>query len=186
MSHQESGTANLQNLNSNPVPLLPKPFLSFKLSWGDLIIMSLIMVMLRFTLHIFQFNLTLNIFHIQTPLQSNQLMMMKWNISCNSSTHSMMMIFLMLTFICFRLDWWLPLFKIYKVSTFLFHKDVGVNFSVTNCMSHFSMFLPTKATVKLANGNKVHAQVIGILLFIFPNCSIIYPVGPVYYFPCHP
>ena len=96
MSHQESGTANLQNLNSNPVPLLPKPFLSFKLSWGDLIIMSLIMVMLRFTLHIFQFNLTLNIFHIQTPLQSNQLMMMKWNISCNYSTENMMMIFWML------------------------------------------------------------------------------------------
>ena len=36
-----------------------------------------------------------------------------------------------------------------------------MNISVKNCMSQFSMFLPTKATVKLANWNMGHDQVIG-------------------------
>ena len=53
-------------------------------------------------------------------------------------------------------------------------------------MSHFSIFVPTKATLKLANGNTGHAQGIGIILCRFPKCSSIYPVGPVYYFPGHP
>ena len=73
---QESVTANLQQLASNPGPLLPKPVLWFHLSWGDLIILSLIMVMLRFVIHIFQLNLTLNLFQIQTPLQSIQWVLM--------------------------------------------------------------------------------------------------------------
>ena len=30
-------------------------------------------------------------------------------------------------------------------------------------MSHFSMLLPTKADVKLANGNREHDQVIGVI-----------------------
>ena len=68
----------------------------------------------------------------------------------------------------------------------LFHEDGGANFAVTNCMSHFSMFVLTKATVKLDNGNTGHAQGIGIILCRFPNCSIIYPVGPVYYCPDYP
>ena len=76
--------------------------------------------------------------------------------------------------------------KFYTVSTGLFHKDGGANVAVTNCMSHFSMFFPTKATAKLANGNTGHAQEIGIILCHFPNCSIIYPVGTVYYCPGHP
>ena len=76
--------------------------------------------------------------------------------------------------------------NIYTVSTVFFHKDGGANVAVTNCMSHFSMFVPTKATVKLANGNMGHAQVIGIILCCFPNCLIIYPVGPVYYCPGQP
>ena len=38
----------------------------------------------------------------------------------------------------------------------------------------------------LANGNKGHAQGIGIILCCFPNCSIKYTVGPVYYCPVHP
>ena len=75
-----------------------------------------------------------------------------------------------------------PPSKFYTVSTVLFHKDRGEIFAVTNCMSHFSLFVKTKATVKLANGNTGHAQVIGIILCYFPNCLIIYPVGPVYYF----
>ena len=67
-----------------------------------------------------------------------------------------------------------------------FHKDGGENFAVTNCMSQFSMFVPTKATVKLDNGNMGHAQEIGIISCCFPNCLIIYPIGPVYYCPGHP
>ena len=45
----------------------------------------------------------------------------------------------------------------------------------------FGMFVPTKATVKMANGNTLHAQVIGIILCHFCNCYIIYPVRPVCY-----
>ena len=75
-----------------------------------------------------------------------------------------------------------PQTKFYTVSTVLFHKDGRANVAVTNCMSHFSMFFPTKATVILANGNTRHAQGIGIIVCRFTNCSIIYTVGPVYYF----
>ena len=74
----------------------------------------------------------------------------------------------------------------YTISTLLFHKYGGANVAVTNCMSHFSMFVPTNATVKLANGNMGHAQGIGIILCCFTNCSIIHPVGTVYYCPGHP
>ena len=35
--------------------------------------------------------------------------------------------------------------------------------------------------MKLDNGNTGHDQRIGIILCRFHNCSIIYPVGPVYY-----
>ena len=79
-----------------------------------------------------------------------------------------------------------PLSKLYTVSTVLLHKYLGVNVAVTNCMSQFYMFVPTNTNVKLANVNTVHAQVIGIMLFHFTNCSIIYLVGPVYYCPGHP
>ena len=74
----------------------------------------------------------------------------------------------------------------YTVSTVLFHKYGGANAAVTNCMSYFSMFVSTKATVKLANGNTGHAQGIGIILCCLPNCSIMYPVVTVYYCPGHP
>ena len=53
-------------------------------------------------------------------------------------------------------------------------------------MSHFSMFVPTKATEKLANGNTGHAQGIIIILCHFPNFYIIYLVGQVYYCPVQP
>ena len=79
-----------------------------------------------------------------------------------------------------------PPSNFYIFSTVLFHKDVGANVAVTNFMSHFSIFAPNKATVKLANGNTGHVQVIEIILCHFPNCPIIYPAGPVYYFPGHP
>ena len=48
------------------------------------------------------------------------------------------------------------------------------------------MFVPIKTTVKLANGNRGHAQIIGIILCRLTNCSNIYPVVPVYSCPCHP
>ena len=79
-----------------------------------------------------------------------------------------------------------PPSKLYTVSTVLFHKYGGANVAVTNCMSRFSMFVPAKATLKLAGGSTAYDQVIEIILCCFPNCSIIYPVGPVYYFPGHP
>ena len=53
-------------------------------------------------------------------------------------------------------------------------------------MSQFSIFSPTKATMKLANGNTENAQGTGINLCNFYYCSTVYPVGPVYYFPVHP
>ena len=109
MNHKESRTANPQQLTSNTGPLLPKPTLWFKISWGDLTIMPLIMVMLKFPLQSFQSSLTLNQFQIQTPLRLNQLMIMKWIISFNSSIQNIMEIFCMLTSICFKLEWWLPL-----------------------------------------------------------------------------
>ena len=48
------------------------------------------------------------------------------------------------------------------------------------------MFVPKKVTVKLANVNTGYAQGIGIILCHFPICSIIYPAGPLYYFPGQP
>ena len=68
----------------------------------------------------------------------------------------------------------------------LLHKDGGENVAVKNLMSHFSMFLPTKATVKLYNRNTGNTQLIGVILYLFPKFSILYPVGPVYYCPGHP
>ena len=127
--------------------------------------MPLILVMLRFTLQSFQLNLSLNLFQIQTPLQSNQLMTMKWTISWDSFTKNMMRIFWMLTSRCLRIDWWSSLLKMIAVSTVLFCKDGGASVAVTNCMSQFSMFVPTKATAKLANGNTGHVQVIEIISF---------------------
>ena len=79
-----------------------------------------------------------------------------------------------------------PTSKFYTVSTILFHKYVGENVSVKNCMSHFSMFVPTKATVKLTDGKMGHAQGIGIILCCFSKFFIIYPVVPVYYCPGQP
>ena len=55
-----------------------------------------------------------------------------------------------------------------------------------NSMSHFSMFVPTKATLKLVNGNTGHSQGIGIILCCLPNCLVVYPVVPVCYCPGHP
>ena len=70
----------------------------------------------------------------------------------------------------------------YAFSIVLFHKYEGYNISVTNCMSHFYMFVLTKANVKLDHGNMGHTQAIGVFLYFLPNCPVIYPLVPVYYF----
>ena len=62
-----------------------------------------------------------------------------------------------------------PTSKFYTLSTVLFHKYGGDNFVVKNFMSQFSMFVPTKYTAKLANGNTGHAQGIGIIFIAFLN-----------------
>ena len=46
-----------------------------------------------------------------------------------------------------------PLEKNYTVSIVSFHKYGGANVAVKNSMSQFYIFVLTKATVKLANGN---------------------------------
>ena len=145
------------------------------------------MVMLRFTLKSVQLNITMNLLQIQTPLQSKKFMMMKWTIYYNYSTNNMMMIFCMLNYRCFRLEQWSPLLQSFIQSLLcFFYIYVGDNVAVTNCMSQFYMFLPTKTTLKLANVKTGHAQGIGMILYHFIKCSIIYPVGPVYYCPGHP
>ena len=60
------------------------------------------------------------------------------------------------------------------------------NVAVTDCMSYFSMFVPTKATVKIANEKRGHSQEIGINLCNLSYFPIIYPVVLVYYCPGHP
>ena len=67
-----------------------------------------------------------------------------------------------------------------------FHKYGGSNVVVTNSLLQFSMFVPTKANVKLSNGKMGHAQVIGIILCFYPNFPVVYPLGPVYYCPGQP
>ena len=167
MKHQESGITNLQNIISNPRPLLSTPALWFHLSGGYLIIMLLIMVMLRFTLQSLQLNLTLNLFQILTPLRLNQLMMMKWKISWNFSTHNMIQIFWMLISICFRIYWWYPLLQKCIQSLLC----CSINMKEQRLQSQIACHT---FFVKLANGKTGHAQGIGIILCCFPNFSIIY------------
>ena len=68
----------------------------------------------------------------------------------------------------------------------MFHEYGGENVAVTNFISRFSMFIPTKANFKLANEKTGHAQGIGIILCSFTNWTILCTVVPVYYFPDHP
>ena len=177
LNHQESGIANFLQFTSNPGTLLTKQLLCFWISWGGLIGMPLIMVMLRFTLQFIYWNLPLTMFRIQILFQSIKLMIMKCTNFQNSYTQSMMMIFWMLTSICFRIDQWLLLPKYFIHYLLFFHKYGGTDFGFTNFMSHFLMFVPTKANVKFSSRNMGHDQEIGIILCSFLNFPIIYPVG---------
>ena len=47
------------------------------------------------------------------------------------------------------------------------------------------MYVPTKATVKLANGKTRHDQGIGTILCCFDHCFFINQTVPVYYCPCY-
>ena len=168
--HQESGRSNLQQITSKPRPILPKSILWFQLSWGYLSIIPLIMVMLRFTLQSFHLNLTLYMLHIQTPIRSNKLTMMKWNISWNSSTKKTMMIFWMLTSRWFRLYWCSNLLKkfiwyllccfinmddilqsqiVYHTFICLFQKKVTLIMSTRDMSKQLSLFYVFLLTVKL-------------------------------------
>ena len=60
-----------------------------------------------------------------------------------------------------------PTSKLFTVSTVLFHTYGRVNVAVTNCMSRFSMFVPTKATVKLVNRNTGHPNKFGLFYATF-------------------
>ena len=102
-NHQYNEGASLRKITSNQGFFLPKTTLWFQLSWGDLIIMPLIMVMLSFTLHSFQLIITMNWFHTQTPLR----LIISWNYFIQN----MMKIFWILTSRCFKLDWWYPLLQ---------------------------------------------------------------------------
>ena len=93
MNHQECGTSKLRQFTSNPPPLLPRQFLWFHISWGDSIIMQLIMMMSSFTLQIIPWNIPLTLFQTQMTLLLNPLMIMKWTKYTNYFTCSMMMIF---------------------------------------------------------------------------------------------
>ena len=187
MKHQDNGSANLRHLTSNPGPLLPTPALCFQLSWGDLIIMPLIMVMLKFPIHSFQLILNLNQFQIQTPLRLNQLLIMRWIISWNSFIQNMMNIFWMLTSRCFKLDWWFPLLQncIQYLLCFFVNMEEKMLQSQIACHTFLYLFQPRPLWNWLMEKTG-HAQWIGIILCRFPNCSIIYPVGPIYYCPGHP
>ena len=129
------------------------------------------MVVLRFTLKSIHLNLPMTLFHIWTPLWSNKLTMMdKWTNSWNSSTQSMMMIFWMLTSIWFRIDYWLLLPQNFIQLLLCCLMSTEEKKPVKNLMLQFFMFIPTKANVKLVNGNMGHYQRIGIILCFFPNC----------------
>ena len=79
-----------------------------------------------------------------------------------------------------------PSSELYTVLTVLFHKYGGSNVKVKKCMSYFSIFVPTKSNTKSANVNTEYTQVIGIILRLFRNFPIIYPVGTAYYCPDNP
>ena len=67
-----------------------------------------------------------------------------------------------------------------------FNKYGGLNIVITNWFLNFSILVPTRANINFYDGNTGHAQVIGIILCKFPNCSNIYTLGPVYYCTDHP
>ena len=91
--HKYSVTGNFQQFTSNPGPILPKPVLLFRISWVYLTIMTLVIVMLGFSLYIIYFSLPLTLFQIRNQLWSNQFMMVKWTNSWNYSTQIMMIMF---------------------------------------------------------------------------------------------
>ena len=112
----------------------------------------------------FQLSLTMNQFQIQTPLRLNQLMTTKWTVSWDSSIKNMINIFWMLFSRCFKLDLRLPLiqsFTQYLLCCFINLEDRMLQ---SHIVCHSFYVFPTKATLKLANGNTGHAQVIGIIL----------------------
>ena len=177
LKHQENRTSHIQQFTPNTSPLIPILFLWYKTSWLYLIIMLIIMVMYRFTLHIIPCNIPMSLFQTRITLKLNHLMIMKYTIFFNSSTHNIMMIFWMLISRCSRLDSYSLLHQNsiqYKLCCFVKMQGGVV---LTNFLSHFSMFFPIQSNVKFSNGNMGYAQVIGIILCHFPKLSHYIPFG---------
>ena len=144
VNHQDSRIANLQNLTSNPGPLLPTQAMWLQISWGDLIVMTLILVMLNLPLHSYQLNLILNQFQIQTPLRLNQLMIIKFIIFLNSSIQKMMKILWMLISRSFKLYWWSPLLQkfIYSLMCSSINMEEQMLQSQISCRTFLCLYQP--------------------------------------------
>ena len=93
LNHQYSGTVHFQKSTSNTPPILPIPFLRFHLLWEYSIVIPLIMLVLRIKIQIIHLNLPLTLFQNHITLQSKQLMIIKWIISLNYFTWTIMMTF---------------------------------------------------------------------------------------------
>ena len=65
-----------------------------------------------------------------------------------------------------------PASKKITLSTVLFHEYGGENVAVKNYMSHFSMFVPTKATEELANEIILQAQGIEVFNVAFLTVTL--------------
>ena len=95
------------------------------------------MGMLRSNLHIFQLNITLNLFQIQIPLKKSIYDDKMYQLlELFNSKHDDDLLGVNIQ----MLPEWLVVAissKIYTLSTLLFHKYIEENVSVTNCMSHF-------------------------------------------------
>ena len=111
------------------------------------------MLMLRFTLQSFQLNLILNLFQIHTTaIKSIYYDEIDHLLEFFHTENDDDLLYVDLQI----LQSWLVVAtssNIYAVYTFFSHKDGGANVTVTDCMTTISMFVPTKATVKLDNGN---------------------------------
>ena len=146
-NHQNIGAANLQQITSNKGPPLTIPPLWFQLSWVYLIIMPLIMFMLSFTHQIYQLNLTLNQFQIQTPLRLNQFMMMKWIISWNYYIQNMIKTLCMLTSRWSKIDWWSPLLQNFIQSLLCFFINMEERMFQSRIACHNFLYLSQPRTL---------------------------------------
>ena len=145
------------------------------------------MMMLKFILQIFQLNLSLNQFQIQTPLQLNQLMMMKWIIYCNSYIQNMMNVFCMLTSRCFNIDWWLPLLQNFIHSLLCCFVKTEERMLQSQIACHtFLCLSQSRPPLNWIIEKCKYPSNWGYFMSLSSLFNYIYPVGIVYYHPGHP